>query len=61
MTIETAKGFDLGNLTAKQTDQANKFLDMLLAGKAVGHSDFPEMQEAEFYEMADAMLAAVNH
>lgn len=49
---------DLERLTPLQTQVAHKFLDALERGETVSFEDFPEMNQREFEELADAIVAA---
>lgn len=51
---------DLNKLTEKQTAAAHKFLGLLKNGKEFTALDFPDLQEDEFENLADAIFEAMN-
>jgi hypothetical protein len=50
---------DLERLTPLQQRVAHRFIDALQRGERVCFEDFPEMEQQEFEELADAIVAAV--
>lgn len=46
---------NLDNMTPHQKAIANRFIDALLSGKPVSCLDFPDVNEDEFTEIADAV------
>lgn len=51
---------DLERLTPEQEAAAHRFLDLLQAGQAVTALDFPELPQAEFEALANAIAAATK-
>lgn len=51
---------DLERLTPEQEAATHRFLDLLQAGQAVTALDFPELPQAEFEALANAIAAATK-
>ena len=54
------RAIDLDNLTPLQDRVAREFLAALLLGKRVCFQDFPDMDQDEFEQLADAIVVALQ-